>query len=704
MGGDLESADESLTDLRTEMVLNALPRAIVICDRAGLIRSWNEQAESLYGWRRDEALGAGAGVIVTARGHEDVVGIRETVLGGDTWKGEIDVLRRNGDSARIFAIVSPLRNVEGEIVGTVMAADDMTERRRLEYQSRELADHLRLAIDAGELGTFRWDMASGVTTWDTTLERLFGLEPGEFDGTFDAWVALLHPDDAEHVLAIVDDAVATKGTYEVDHRVVWPDGSVHWLQGRGKVTLDDQGNVTGTIGCTADITARKLAEVGADERARAAAQVAERERLQRERLEFLADISRAALGATDHQNFMRAVTAAAVPRLGDWCSLHFLPVPTEPPLVEVSHVNPDRVAWARELMDRYPFDPNAPTGVAAVIRTGEAVFIPDVTEAMIADALEQSPIDLAEAKAILDALDLTSLIVVPLESKRGVLGAMQFVSAESNRHYDESDLTLARAAAGRIADALDNMWLTDKQRHIAVTLQAALLPPALPPIPRVQTAVRYWPAGAAVEVGGDFYDIFSLDDDRWAVVIGDVCGTGPNGAAVASIARHTIRAAARHGQDHTGVLEWLNDAVLHSNRDLFCTTCFATLTVAAGCLWRFATISGGHPLPVVVRADGQAETVGAPGTLLGVFGDIRTDVGETTLHVGDTLFLYTDGISDVPPPHTLTTTDVLRLFSAAATAPDADACADAVQALLSEHLPMDRRDDDVALMVFKFGD
>ena len=294
---------------------------------------------------------------------------------------------------------------------------------------------------------------------------------------------------------------------------------------------------------------------------------------------------------------------------------------------------------------------------------------------------------------------------MPLESKRGVLGAMQFVSAESKRHYDESDLALAKAAAGRIADALDNMWLTDQQRHIAATLQAALLPPALPDIPGIDIAVRYWPAGAAVEVGGDFYDVFPLDDGRWAVVIGDVCGTGPNGAAVTGIARHTIRAAARHGQDHSGVLEWLNDALLHSNRGLFCTACYATLDRQNDGTWLLTTVSGGHPLPVVVRKDGRSEAIGQYGTLLGSFETIRNHPMQTTVAAGDTLMLFTDGITDVAPPHGLSDEAVGQLFAAAAARTgDAEGIADAIQMGLSEHLPMEQRHDDVALVVLRIAE
>ena len=504
----------------------------------------DSQAEQLYGWSRAEALGAGAGVIVGARERDEATRVRRLVLDGESWQGEINVLRRDGESRPVLASVSPLRDPSGVIVGTVMTAEDLLELRQLEQYAAELTEHFRLALEAGELGTFRWDMATGVTTWDTTLEQLFGLEPGGFDGTYDEWVALLHPDEVDEILAVVDTAVARKSSYQMDHRVIWPDGSVHWLQGRGKVTLDARGDVTGTIGCTADITARKLAEFSAQERARAAAASAASERRQRERLEFLARITRSALAATDHRDFMRSVTQAAVPELGDWCALHFLPVANEPPLIEVGHANPDKITWAHGLVERYPFDPAASFGTAAVIRTGEAEFIPEFTEQLVEQLLAESSIDSAEARQIIEALDLTSVITVPLETKRGVLGAMQFVSAESKRNYDESDLALAKAAAGRIADALDNMWLTDQQRHIAATLQASLLPPALPDIPGADIAVRYWPAGAAVEVGGDFYDVFPLNDTRWAVVIGDVCGTGPDGAAVTGIARHTIRAAA----------------------------------------------------------------------------------------------------------------------------------------------------------------
>jgi len=124
----------------------------------------------------------------------------------------------------------------------------VTSQRRAEQHARDLAEHFRFAIHAGGLGTWRWDLATGDTAWDERLEALFGLRPGGFDGSFDSYVARLHPADREMVLARVQDAVATKSSYRVEHRVLWPDGTVHWIAAAGGVTVDEHDVVTGTIG------------------------------------------------------------------------------------------------------------------------------------------------------------------------------------------------------------------------------------------------------------------------------------------------------------------------------------------------------------------------------------------------------------------------------------------------------------------------
>ena len=234
--------------------------------------------------------------------------------------------------------------------------------------------------------------------------------------------------------------------YTVEHRVIWPDGSVHWVQGRGTVTLDSDGNVTGTIGCASDITASKELELDAARRAAQAEEAVERERDLRQRLEFLAEINRVALAARDHKTLMRAVTAAAVPQLGDWCTLHFMPEPGGTLETEVAHADPKKVEWAVEMRQRFPFDADSPRGVPAVIRTGRLEFIREVTPEVLDLAIEEGGIAdrRAEILELAEKLQLTSVITVPLNTKRRTIGAIQFVSAESGRTYDHEDIVLAR--------------------------------------------------------------------------------------------------------------------------------------------------------------------------------------------------------------------------------------------------------------------
>ena len=260
----------------------------------------------------------------------------------------------------------------------------------------------------------------------------------------DAWLALVHPDDVSHVLDIVQRATDERTPYELEHRAVWPDGTVHWLYCRGMVTVDDDGNVTGTIGCTGDITARKQLELDAERRVADAELVATRERLHRERLEYLDGLNDSALSATDHRELMRNVAAAAVPQLGDWCAIYFLPEGKAEPEIEVAHTDPAKSTWAEELLNRFPYDRDAPRGVPAVIRTGQIEFVPvlraETIERAIADVADRALAE--ELRSIIDALQATSLITVPLRTKRGVIGAIRFVSAESGRTFDDEDVSL----------------------------------------------------------------------------------------------------------------------------------------------------------------------------------------------------------------------------------------------------------------------
>ncbi len=677
-------------------VLDALPRAVVVTDADGSILVWNTTAADLYGWREEEVLGRSVIDVLAppadlARNRDELDGLRA----GHASAGDRTVRRRSGDLIRVNTITHPVRDATGAVIAIVGSAEDVTALRVAEQQVHELSGHFQLALSAGGLGTWRWDMATGTTVWDERLEQLFGLEPGSFDGTYDTYLSLIHPDDRGAVLEQVEHAIDEHGTYRIEHRVVWPDASVHWIVGAGGVTIGADDEVTGTVGCCIDVTARMVQEIETARLSNLAVATARRERVLRERMEFLSAIHEALASSPDRVELMARVTRAAVPRLGDWCAIHVLADPDAggTPDMAIAHADPSMVEYANQLRERFPYDPDAPRGVPQVIRTGRAEFHPEISDQVI-DAFEIDD----DAREIIDQLALRSAITVPLVKGARIFGAMQFVMTSSSRRYTESDLDLATFVAGRIASSLENRRLAEQQRLVADTLQQSLLPRSLPEVPGFEVAVRYWAAGEGITVGGDFYDVFALDDGTWAFVVGDVCGTGPSAAALTGLARHTIRDSAWHGDEPCAVLEALNRSILRADTNSFCTAVYGHLAVNDGDA-TLHVVCAGHPLPICVDAGG-ARAIGGPGTLLGVFAETNFSEATVTLDEGDAVVFFTDGTTDVPAPHGLTDEEFRQLVQAAAADADsAETIADGIRARLDHVLPFDRRDDDIALLV-----
>ena len=678
-------------------VLDAMSRALIVTTRRGDIIVWNAAAEELYGWSAQEVQGRDAlEILVAPELRPRAAAIMGDLAAGREWRGDFVVRRRDGQPVRVEAVGRPIFGSDGTVLAAVSTSEDVTDRRRVERQSAEVTERLELALDAGEFGTWSWDMASGSVVWDARLEALYGLAPGTFDGTFDAYRASLHPDDADAVLTTVEEAIANRSRYTVHHRIVWPDGSVHWLQGKGQVTEDDEGRVTGTIGCVVDVTDQLLAAEERERSVDSALAAAAEERLSTERLLFIARVNEILAGAATVEDVMRSVARVAVPTLGEWCGVFVLPENgSRIPDVEIAHQDPEMERFARDLGSRFPYDPDFPTGVPYVIRTGLSEFLPRIDEEMIerADASD-------EARDVVRSLRLHSAMAVPMLKRGRIVGAIQLVNTDSSRVYTDRDLVLAEAVASRVASTLENRRLAAHQREIATTLQASLLPDALPDIDGLDVTVRYWAAGEGTEVGGDFYDAFAVGD-HWAVVIGDVCGTGPQAAAMTGLARHTIRAAAWAGASPTGVLEQLNHAVLRSERTTFCTALFCELfRTDAG--FRLTVTAGGHPLPILRVSGGETRNLGAAGSLIGVFQTLELTTTVHDLEPDDTVMLYTDGVTDLPPPFGLDVEEMHRIVERAG---DRAGSADEVVLRFGEEiaakLPLSARNDDIALLVLR---
>lgn len=215
------------------------------------------------------------------------------------------------------------------------------------------------------------------------------------------------------------------------------------------------------------------------------------------------------------------------------------------------------------------------------------------------------------------------------------------------------DVALVTTIVRRAAVALGNARLYGQQTRIAERLQASLLPSALPAIPGAGLAVHYATADEAVEVGGDFYDVFPAGRDRYVLVIGDVAGRGVDAAGMTGLARHTIRALAHH-LDPAEVLTRLNEALLaQQHHERFLTAVCAVLDLdpeghggPEGTRALLTYANAGHCRPALACADGDVVLLDATGPLLGVVDDPRIEQVAVPLLAGDTVVLCTDGITE----------------------------------------------------------
>jgi serine phosphatase RsbU (regulator of sigma subunit) len=339
--------------------------------------------------------------------------------------------------------------------------------------------------------------------------------------------------------------------------------------------------------------------------------------------------------------------------------------------VAVGHVDPAKAALAREYGERYPTRVDDGSGAAQVMATGEPILVREIALEMI-DGADVSE----EQAALIRDLEMRSVIVVPLVAPgQPPLGVLTLVMAESGRRFDERDLALAEDLGRRAGVAVENARLYTERSLIASTLQQSLLPEALPQIGGFQLASLYRAAGEQSEVGGDFYDVFPVPSG-WVVLVGDVTGRGPRAAALTSLARYTMRTAARLLGDPLAALEQLNTELRErSQPSLVTIACVLLRETPIGT--EADIVLAGHPPPYHLR-EGLPEQVGVFGSPLGAYpaGSWRRET--ISLEPGDQLVLYTDGVIDtVGQRDRFGEERLARALSGAADAADAVARIDA---------------------------
>jgi hypothetical protein len=409
---------------------------------------------------------------------------------------------------------------------------------------------------------------------------------------------------------------------------------------------------------------------------------------------LLAEASRVLAGSLDYEATLKTIARLAVPGVADWCGVDLVADDGEVQRVAVEHVDPEKIALAEELASRYPAERRTDRGLYQVLSSGQSQLWPHIPDELIVEAARDE-----EHLRMIRALGMTSAMVVPMRVRDRVVGAITFVSAESGRIFDEGDLRLAEDLGLRAATAVENARLYRARSAIAQTLQASLLPPMLPDVPGVDAAALYQAAGEDHEVGGDFYDLFATSEDHWFAVIGDVCGKGAEAAAVTALVRYTIRAAAARRHSPAAILRWVNDVMLAEKSTRFCTVAIAHLDRSQG-EPRLTISVGGHPAPIAVRADGRAEEIPAVGTLLGLVEDPELTDVTTALSPGDTILLYTDGVTEAAAPHRVWTSRDMAEVVGRSAGSTAQSLVDHVAEAALSGLPGPPR-DDVAMLALR---
>jgi PAS domain S-box-containing protein len=513
------------------------------------------------------------------------------------------------------------------------------QRREAELALRETNERLRVAIEAGRFGTWQWDVTGGRIVWSSTLEAIHGMPPGAFGGTFEDFQRDIHPDDRTRVLEAVRRAAEGPGGYETEYRILWPDGSVHWVLARGIVLRSPQGRPVRMLGVCGDVTARKAAEqerealLAQERQARADAEAA------RERLAFLAEASSALVSTLDYEETLSNVAALAVRRLADWCAVDLLREDGSLELVAIGHADPGKMTAVTGLHRTIPRDSRAAWGPQHVVRMGGSESYPLIPGTR---GLETVP---AEIRQAFPGLPSQAAMIVPLVAHGRTLGAITFAIGETGRRFGESDLQLAQELARRVALFVDNARLYHREHRIAVTLQQALLPAGMPEAVGLRLDAAYQPALADAEVGGDWYDAFRLQDGRIVLSIGDVAGHGLQAAVAMGLVRQAIRAAAYEGEQPANMR-------CRAGRLLHLSDATAMATALVGILdpatRLFIHASAGHPPALLVTQDGEVVKLVGGGLPLGtLLQPARTQVHVTELPLGALLVLYTDGLIEM---------------------------------------------------------
>ena len=509
--------------------------------------------------------------------------------------------------------VEPWLDAESAVVGAGLG--QLVERFGARLQAEAVEGRLALALDAGELGVWTLDVRSGRADWSARMADLHCVETtaGGADTLFQHVVG----DDRAVVGQALERARSLDEPHTVEYRVHDAERGTSWVSTR-LTRVRTHGGSPLLAAVSSDVTDRKRAELTAQRR--------------RAAIEGLQWVSQAIIAGRRLNDTAVAVAHAATGVLGAEVGIVLYPEPRE---------LGSELAWAISGLpgDQAVPDPPAHLEIEAVAATATGVeSVPD---------LRQVPAvrELLGSLGLPLALDhLRSALLVPVGGERGrPLGLMVFLHAE-RRYFTEHDARLAASIGSSTGVAIENAHRHEQQRLAATAFQRQLLPPSDVRVPGIELCGRYHPGRAGLDVGGDWYDVFRLDDHRVGLAVGDVCGHGLSAAAHMGQFRHSFRALVQSASPPADALRVLNRLALEELATT-ATLAYVELDTQFGActVWNC-----GHLPPVVVDGGAAAvrwlegERIGGP--MLGFLPDLDIEPMHATLAPDEVLVLYTDGL------------------------------------------------------------
>lgn len=641
----LRQAEQALADSeeRYRAIISCLEEGIVVRDASGKVVATNASASRILGLPPERLIESWAygsdwyavrddGVTIAP---DDMPSTLTLATGQPQRDKTIGIVVAGQGMTWVSMNCQPLRHLQsGTTVGVVTSFYDITDKRQALALLRDSEERLRLAIEGASIGTWHWDISEDRVVCSDIMRKLRRI-PSSSPVTLEGFLSNLPDEDRLRKRNAVYEALATGQDYELQLSMPDMDGGVRWFAEHGRPYYDDEGRPMRMEGIAWDITDQKAAED------------ALRSRVQRE---------------------------STVNRVGE--AIRQSTVPSE---IQKSVVNVLGESLALErcwiiMCDRSTDTvTTGPDWHASHLRSYEGLYRLSEFDAVYDDLFGSGTCVIHDYEAAdysfrtisaLDRFGLRACIAVPYFDDGMLVGAL-FAGMSSARIWTNDETMILEQCASLTRSAVESALARSKEQTIAHQLQEALQPVIPSHAPGLRLASYYRAALDEAGVGGDFSDVFSLDDSVTYVVVGDLAGKGLAAASQVATVRNMLRYSLYQG--NTSVAESVTtlNTVLASHELL---TGFATLFVAqydhkTRCL---TYVNCGQDPALILSRDRVVERALSPtGTVLGITPHAKFVAEQVQLTAGDVLVVYTDGFSEAGPSRSalLQTSGIERMLS-----------------------------------------